>query len=277
MRPRVHLVPALALAATAALAACGENLTPAPEPDAPGRFACVPTRDGVLTADELPVAIGASIDYYVSPAGTTRTVDLVGTGTAPDHRWDLATEYPDDARVASGSAALDGQWYASDFPGGQFVADAGGGNDGVYREDDTALWLLGLASHDPAPATGKTLLRYDAPVAVLRFPLADGDAWTETGHVTAGTLDGLPYVGTDTYEIDATGSGALDLPYVRFSPALRVRTHVTIAPAAGGATVSRRQTSFFFECAGEVARAESRTDEPDPDFTVAAALRRFAL
>ena len=275
MSARLHLAPALALAALAA--ACGENLTPAPGPDAPGRFACVPTRDGVLTADELPVAIGATIDYYVSPAGTTRTVDLAGTGAAPDHRWDLATEYPDDDRVAAGPAALDDQWYAASFSGGQFVADAGGGQDGVYREDDTALWLYGLASHDPSPAAGQTVLRYDAPVAVLRFPLGDGDAWTATGHVSAGTLDGLPYVGTDTYEIDAAGTGALDLPYVRFTPALRVRTHVTIAPDAGGATVSRRQTSFFFECAGEVARAESREGEPDPDFTVAATLRRFAL
>jgi hypothetical protein len=41
--------------------------------------------------------------------------------------------------------------------------------------------------------------------------------------------------------------------------------------------VSRRQTQFFFECFGEVARAESKANETAPDFTTAAVLRRFAL
>lgn len=252
------------------IGACGENLTPQPAP--PSALPdCVPDLDGSITAAELPIALGVTIDEYVSPV--QHTVDLI----AHDGRWDLSAEYKDDARVAVGPVALGAQWYAPSFPGGQFVADAGGGNDGVYAEDATALWLFGLASHDESPASGKTLLVYDAPVAVLRFPLHDGLAWTESGHVTSGTLDGLPYTGTDTYQIDASGSGALDVPYVRFAPALRVRTHVTVAPAAGGTTVSRRQTQFFFECFGEVARAESKPNEPDPDFTIAAALRRFAL
>ena len=251
-------------------AACGENLTPAPAPP-PALPDCVPDLDGQITAAEVPIAFGVTIDEYVSPS--QRTVDLV----AHDGRWDLSTEYPDDTRVAVGPVALGAQWYAPSFPGGQFVADAGGGNDGVYAEDATALWLFGLASHDQSPPAGKTLLVYDAPVAVLRVPLHDGAAWTETGHVTSGTLDGLPYVGTDTYAIDVSGVAALDVPYVRFDPTLRVRTHVTVAPAAGGTTVSRRQTQFFFECFGEVARAESKANEPDPDFTIAAALRRFAL
>lgn len=257
-------------------ASCGENLTPQPAP-APIVPTCVPNRDGVITADELPIALGLTVDTYVSPAGVTRTVDLVGTGSGPDHRWDFSTEFPDDARVAVGPVALTTQWYAASFPGGQFVADAGDGEDGIYAEDATALWLYGLASHDAAPKAGKTLLPYDAPVAVLRFPLRDGAAWTETGHVTSGTLDGLPYVGTDTYEIDATGTGAVDVPYVRFDPAQRVRTHVTVAPAAGGATVSRRQTQFFFECFGEITRADSKTGETNPDFSTAASLRRIAL
>jgi hypothetical protein len=38
-----------------------------------------------------------------------------------------------------------------------------------------------------------------------------------------------------------------------------------------------RQTSWFFECFGEVARAKSRTDEPNEDFTVAAEVRRLSL
>jgi hypothetical protein len=255
-----------------ATAACDANLTPQPMPG-PTLPDCVPDRDGVVTAAELPIALGASIDEYVS--ASQHQVDL--TGTAAPRTWDFSAEYADDARVAVGPVALGAQWYAPSFPGGQFVADAGGGDDGVYAEDATALWLYGLASHDVAPQQGKTLLVYDAPVAVLRFPLHDGLAWTEHGHVSNGTLDGLPYIGTDTYEIDVSGLGTVAVPYVRFDPSLRVRTHVTVAPAAGGTTTSRRQTQFVFECFGEVVRAESKPNETNPDFSTAAALRRFAL
>jgi hypothetical protein len=254
------------------LIGCGENLTPAPAPP-PALPSCVPDRDGVITAAELPIALGLTVDEYVSPPGVTRAVNLAGA----NGRWDFSAEYADDTRVATGPVALAAQWYAPDFPGGAFVADAGGGNDGIYAQTDAALLLLGLASHDAAPKSGKTLLRYDAPIAVLRFPLRDGLAWTETGHVTAGTLAGLPYVGTDTYAIDVSGTGAVDVPYVRFDPALRVRTHVTVAPAAGGQTISTRQTQFFFECFGEVTRADSKPGEASPDFTTAASLRRIAL
>ena len=236
---------------------------------------CVPNRDGTIDADELPVVFGIEADEYVSPSGTTHTVDLAGGGTPL--AWDLSAEYANDQRLDAAPVPLGAQWYAPSFPGGQFVSDAGGGNDGVYAEDATALWLYGLASHDAAPAGGKTLLVYDTPIAVLRFPLHDGMSWTETGHVTGGTIDGLPYIGTDTYQIDVSGRGTVEVPYVDFDPALRVRTHVTVAPAAGGTTTSRRQTQFLFECFGEVARAESVPDEPDADFTTAAVLRRFAL
>jgi hypothetical protein len=36
-----------------------------------------------------------------------------------------------------------------------------------------------------------------------------------------------------------------------------------------------RQTSFFFECFGEVARATSQPNETQDDFTTAAELRRL--
>ena len=182
----------------------------------------------------------------------------------------------DNDRVEIGPTALAGHWYAGDFPGGAFVT-RDGDVDAIYHLDDAGLWLHGVASAEPDPPAGRTLLRYDAPVAVLRLPLADGGAWTETGTVSTGTLQGLPYVGTDTYEIEAAGAGDLEVPYVRFAPTLRVRTHVTVAPAAGGSTTSRRQTLFLFECFGEVARAESMPDEPAADFTTAAYVRRFAL
>jgi hypothetical protein len=260
------------LAIVLGAAGCQANTTPIPDEDLTPPAACVPERDGALTAAELPVAIGAAAPYWISSGD--RTVDLAGDG---EDGWDLSAESPDDDLVEIAPAPLAGHWYAADFASGQFVVDNGGGLDAVYHLDDLGLWLHGLASHDAEPANARTLLVYDAPVAVLRLPLRDGDAWTAAGTVSEGTLDGLAYVGTDTYEVEVAGSGRLDLPYVRFTPALKVRTRVVVEPAAGGITTSRRQTSFLFECFGEIARAASRPDEPDADFTTAAELRRFAL
>lgn len=249
------------------LAACGVNQTPQPEPS-PALPSCVPNRDGQLTADELPIAYGATLAYYASPTGASRTIATGGT------TWDLAEERPDDEVVALGPVQLGAQWYAAAFPAGQFATDAGGGLDGIYHQDDRALWLDGLASQTDGAA--KTLVRYAQPVALLRFPLADGAAYSATADIPDGVIAGLPFIGTDTLEVDAT-SGVLDVPYVRFSPALRVRLQVTRRPSTGTPVVGKRTTLFLFECFGEVARAESRQDEASPDFTSAAYLRRFAL
>ena len=163
------------------------------------------------------------------------------------------------------------------FPGGTFVTDAGEDLDGVFHQDETGLFLHGTASHEPMPSGGKTLVRYTEPVAVLRFPLADGDAFGTTAQIPAGVIAGLPFIGTDQIDVEVVGEGRLDLPYVRFSPVLRVRTHVVRKPSTGSPVVGRRSTSFLFECFGEVAHAESKVDETNADFTTAATLRRFAL
>ncbi|MGE5186577.1 MAG: hypothetical protein ACM31C_31190, partial [Acidobacteriota bacterium] len=191
--------------------------------------------------------------------------------------WDMSAERAEDQVIALGPTALKEQWYAPSFPTGQFVVDAGSGLVGVYHQDAQALWLDGTASTDPAPAAGKTLVAYSAPIGVLRFPIADMQAYSTTAAIPAGTIDGLPFVGTDTVDVDVSGSGQLAVPYVDFSPVLRVRTHVTRTPSTGTPVVSKRTTLFMFECFGEVARAESATNEPSPDFTNAALLRRFAL
>ncbi len=260
-----HLVLAL-------LAACGVNQTPQPEP-APALPSCVPNRDGTITADELPIAYGATIAYYASPAGATRTINT----SSPSKIWDLTEERADDVVIALGPTQLKAQWYAGNFPGGEFAVDGGGGLDGIYHQDDQALWLDGTASREMAPAAGKTLIRYAQPIAVLRFPIRDGDAYTTTAQIPDGIASGLPFIGTDQVDVDITGDGRLDVPYVRFSPALRVRTGVTRKPSTGTPVVKRRNVIFLFECFGEIARAESRVDETAVDFTTAAYLRRFAL
>jgi hypothetical protein len=263
------LIPAIATA-------CGVNQTPQPTP--PSTLpTCLPNRDGQITAAELPIALGQTLSYYASPGA--RAVDLVGQDVGGEHLWDLSQENADDTIVALGPVALATQWFAPSFASGQFVVDAGGGLDGVYHQDEQALWLDGTASHDPAPAAGKTLVVYSPPVAVLRFPLADGVSYTTTARLigSATTIAGLPFDGSDEFDVDVTGQGRVDVPYVNFSPALRVRTHLVRKASSGGAMVSKRTTAFVFECFGEIVHADSKQDEPNADFTTAASLRRFAL
>jgi hypothetical protein len=257
------------LVTASGLAACGANLTPQPSADS-SLPSCVPNRDGQITAAELPIVLGATLAYY---QGANRSVDLVAVSDV----WNMSTQLPDDTIVRLGPVALSGQWYAASFAAGQFVVDAGSGIDGIYHQDDEALWLDGTASHEENPAAGKTLVTYTTPVAALRFPVSDGQAFTTTAPLTSATVDGLPFVGSDVYEIAVSGAGELEVPYVDFSPVLRVQTHLTRAPSTGTTTVGKRSTGFFFECFGEVARADSQPNEANADFTTAATLRRYAL
>src|SRR5262249_24637744 len=154
------------------------------------------------------------------------------------------------------------QWYASMFPSSQFVVTAGAGLAGVYHQDAQALWLDGTVSIAESP---KTLVRYADPIPLLRFPVVDGDAYTTTAQIPDGIVSNLPFIGADRVDVDVTGSGRVDVPYVRFSPALRVRTKVVRTPSTGTPVVTRRTTIFLFECFGEVVHAESATDEPNAD------------
>ena len=79
-----------------ALAACEVNTTPQPAVDA-SLGACVPNRDGVITAAELPIALGATLPFY---AGSNRSVVL----TAQNGIYDLSLEWSPDASATDKSS-----------------------------------------------------------------------------------------------------------------------------------------------------------------------------
>lgn len=259
-------------------AGCQDNLTLTDREDyqAPdvAPLACVPNLDGRIDGGEVAAAIGVPIRYLVSPAGVPREVDVVGG----DEGWDLSIDYADDQQVTVVPALASDRWYADSFPPDAFVTpyDAGGRVEAIAALDDEALWLLGLASSEPDPPEGRTLVVYDAPLATLRFPIEPGQTFTSSGTIVDGTLLGLPYAGMDTYEIEVDALNALALPQLSFMQAHRVLQHVVVQPAVGAAT-SQRRVSWFFECFAEVARAISVPDEVDPNFSQAAELWRLGL
>jgi hypothetical protein len=262
---------------------CGDNQT---HPDAVTydagavqSLSCVPNLDGKIDRAELGAAIGVPARYLVSPPGVSRPVNLAGGTDAAGHKiWDFSSSYADDQAATLTASTLTGKWYEASFPGAGFVSsfDAGGTIEAVYSEDDSAIYLLGLASAQKSPPEGQTLYVYDAPVPFLRFPLVPGKAWTSVGTSKNQMLRGLPFAGKDTYEVSVDAEGQLVLPELTFTQAIRVRTKLTIEPTVG-ATTTQLQTSYFFECFGEVARATSKTGEANLDFSAAAEVRRLGL
>ncbi len=275
-----RLLPLLPIL-TLLTSACGDNLTP-PGHDAylAGEITpltCAPNLDGVITANELPTVLDTPVSYLENPAGVTRTVNVAGT-TAPNGAvtWDFGADYADDGVLTVTVTSLTGKWYAASFAAGQFVTpeDAAHTLEAVYRRDDAGVYLLGVASTAANPPEGQTLLVYDAGILVAKLPLSPGESWVAKGNVTNGKYRGLPYAGSDTYEVTDDAVGKLVLHDFTFDSVHRVRTKVTVSPSAGAST-SVQQVSYFAECFGEITRVVSQQNEPNADFTVAAELRRL--
>jgi hypothetical protein len=266
-----------------AIAACGDNETPPPAKSdyvsgEPAPLPCVPNLDGKIDANELSPTLGVTAQYLVSPFGRDRVIDFNGVERDGKRLWALDVDYADDQVARIAASTLEGKWYAGDFADvkNAFVTpiDMGGTTEGVYTHDDKAFSLHGVASRDDGP--NKTVLRYTTPIALYQFPLAPGAAYSTTGDVKNGTFRGLPYAGRDTYEVKVDAAGEVRLPDFTVTQALRVKTKITISPTAGQVT-TQRQTSFLFECLGEVARATSKLEEADENFTTASELRRLGL
>jgi len=251
------------------VAGCQDNQTP---PGTPGDVAlsCLPNLDGVLTADELPVLLDRETSYLVD---SDIAVDLAGAQGESGTEWHFDSAAA--ARIRVAPHAIAGTDLVGLFPGSAFSVPNGDGSLGVYSIDDDALWLHGFATVGAASDPADSSLVYAAPVALLRFPLGPGDAFTSVGELDA-NLAGTPVVRTDIYEVGVVDEGQVHLPASAIGPALRVSTRITTSPLGGQAVVSQ-QTSFYFECFGEITRAQGRIGESQRDFDVASTLRRLDL
>lgn len=268
---------------------CESNLTHPPDtnPYEAGTItplSCVPNLDGVIQSSELQPALGVAANYLVNAANTTRMVDVEGeVNSSGQLVWDWGASYADDQVAMIEATPLQGKWYASSFPGGQYVTpfDAADTIEAVYSQDANGAYLHGIASTQQNPPEGQTLWAYDTPVTLYQFPLKPGTTWSTSGNIRNGVVQGLPYAATDTYQGTDDATGQLVLPDFTFTQAHRLRFVVTTVFAAGGGPQVNQQVSFLFECFGEVGRASAEPIDDggatDPNFTIAAQQRRLGM
>ena len=254
---------------------------------------CSGDGDGAIDLDEVVVEpeIQVSATFTVNGSGTTVLLDQPGGFEEDGVRvWDLSFVQPDsDVLTSVGPRSLGGRWYEGSYPAEAFDAllDGPAGMMGIYRLDEAeeALMLLGVASQEEGD-----YLVYDPPVPLLRYPLADGDAWTPEDAAAEGVVGGEIYpqdLGDEgtvhlmhTYDVEVDGAGVVRLP-VGDIDVLQVRIEhrqeAYNSIAGLFAADSSLATMYVAECVGVVARLRSLPDEVAPDFDVANEVLRLGF
>ncbi|MEY3012464.1 MAG: hypothetical protein RIT45_1199 [Pseudomonadota bacterium] len=260
------------VAASSLVAGCGENATPWTAGGEDPSALCMPNLDGRIDFAELQSRIGQRGRYrrVLGPVD----VDVDGTVDAQGRRvWDWR------ATPAGGTLEVEVAepgWWRDEVPEATMALPLGDADAGwaLASTDERGLWLHGVASAAGNPPGERTLLRYAAPIPALRFPFEVGDQWGADVQTT-GTLDGLPWQGSDHWRVQVDGNGKVLLPGLSAGPALRVRTSVEVRSALGPSKV-QHQTSLYFECLGELGRAVTApTDVGTPADYGAAAEQRI--
>lgn len=238
-----------------------------------GTASCRGNSDSVIDRSELQFIAGVEARYRVNPVGVGVTVNVQGTMSGPTRVWDFSNT--DGALVSLRLDPLASQWFAPMFAGAQYAAriDPRAATVGIYRATDTALELFGAAGEQQA---SRTILKYDSPIALLRFPLALNNHWTATAMVVDGMVDGQTVASRDEYDITVDAHGEVRLGILTFRDALRLRIETVQRFPVGPA---RRSIQYLWlaECYGEVARVTSRDGEVDPNFGIAQEFRRLGL
>jgi hypothetical protein len=235
-----------------------------------GGLVCAPDHDGVVTRAEVPLRAGLRANFRIAEHATVSTA---GTTSGGARTWDYSGSYTGDHDELVELLAPGANWWAAEFPAATHAARVAASSDnlGVFQINDDALLLLGVVSPDGGAT--QTLLRYDPPVTVLAFPMAEGNTFTTTSNVT-GTVLGVFGTYMEEYTSVVDASGTLVTPFGE-TAALRVRTEMV--RTSGFATLtSQRQFTFVAECFGIAAIIVSDAFESDVEFTSAAEIRRLS-
>ncbi len=231
---------------------------------------CVPSRDGIIQREEVPLRAGLRATFRVA---TDVAFDTAGEALDGDRRrWDMSGAFEGDADTLVETKDPSGEWYAEDFPGATYVTRLSADADllGVFEVKPTALELMGVVS--PADGFDRTRLTNDPAVPALRFPLELGDSWSTDASVS-GLASGVVSAYSEDYASEVDRAGELITPFGTFE-VLRVRTELT--RTVGLLTTRIVSFAFVSECFGTVATVRGNDDDTGSELSSVAELRRLA-
>jgi hypothetical protein len=240
---------------------------------------CIGNNDGSIEAGEMPTVVGACVTYSVNQEGAETAVKT--TGEMVDGKW--TWDFRGIPGLAAASVLVHSPkefWFAKYFPTGDYATPVSLWDDdvmGVLEQGEGEVRLLGLASATPEEDPHHTLMIYDQPVVVYKFPLSPGVSWTQKGTFSNALLKGVKNAGEEVFKFVVDGRGTVVLPQFTLENTLRLRLEhtSTLVVSAGKPSVKQIQYSFVHECIGEAARILSLADEPATEFEHAAEFRRL--
>ncbi len=241
---------------------------------APLEPVCRPNGDGIIDDAELPVRAGLSGVFRLSDPSMSVDVDLAGEPEAGGGRlWRFDADALGADERLEAAMEPDGFWFAPYFADATYVAvlDAASGTNAIFRRTPGELSILGLASNVP----DQTLLVFDTPVAAMRFPLKQGDAWTADTRTT-GKLEGQDVSIDMHYALSVDAAGHVRLP-AGTVPVLRLRLDTRQQVVGAPFALARSTVLFVAECLGAVARVVSGVNEVAPEFTSATEVSRLTV
>lgn len=234
---------------------------------------CAAEVDGRIDRDELPLAPG--IRSTLVRNHPLEPVDaLPGPVDGVDRDF---SEGPEDRGITFALVEPAEAWWADRFPSATHAAPVGVDLPdllGVYRSDEDALWLLGLITAEAIDAAQETELRYDEPVAVLRFPVIPGLVWGQTATWSDAVVAGVPNQGVEDWSFSVGEAETARLPggaELREVLPVDVRLEQRLALAVGASSRTTYRRAWFAGCFGEVASVASA----DPSLLPADEYRRL--
>lgn len=239
-----------------------------------GSETCSPNDDGVITRAEVPLAAGLHATFKTA---TNATVDTAGKAQPDGSKlWDLDVALPGDHASLIETQAIDGQWFAADFPGATYASRLSDTADllGVFEITPSALLLRGVVSPVKDPISG-TELTYATPIKILDFPIQADKTWTTTSGIS-GTASGVTCIAafcTETYKNKIDQQGTLKTPFATFKVQ---RLRVDLTRNIGGLVTTLHSYFFVTECFGIVGKMISKDYEPNDEFTTAAEVTRLS-
>jgi hypothetical protein len=251
-----------------------------------GAGACVPNHDGTIWGDEMPFApnyaaqfrISEQVSPFVSApdcASGTCEWDFVDVGGVT--RDELSTTEPITGKWYEATEGFEQATYVSKLADFQLslwgftLCDQT--QYGVFQVTPDALLMLGMVSEFENEGT---LLVYDPPVALMKYPLTVGATWTvETtarGPLCNSVFD---YAIAQTYTSSVDRIGTMKTPYGDFEETLRINTLIERHLGAGVTPTEAVTHTYVAECFTSVAVAVSEELVDTPEFDAAAEVRRL--